>query len=198
MDFSCYLPHNSDFEPSDCAEYFKKQGLNVVITSDYSDDSLSIAIEDEQTHKSCIFESHKMDRVLYRNMLDNYPNLKTALERSNALAVIAPKNKAEKAMIFTLLSFLHNKHQATIFEDYQKKAVGNRRLKELRENSIKEYLDSKALTPKQIITKYHIDKIGISLFFIVAYLIFDAHVDYGTDMLFFVIGLSLIIFWVHF
>ena len=197
MDFSCYINHNSDFEPKDCAEYFKTQGLNVTITSDFSDDALIITTKEDGTGKSYVFESNKMDRALYKHMLDNYPDLEPALKNCNALAVVATKNPTEKALAITLLSYLHNKHAAKIFNDYQKRALGSKKLKELRENAIKELFSRSPLSFREFAEKYHLSKVIISLILLIGYFIFDSKVQYSTDVFFFIIILGILILWVH-
>jgi hypothetical protein len=197
MDFYCYLKHSSDFEPKDCAEYFRKNGLEVVIDSDYTDDSLEIAIKDSKTGKCCVFESNKMDRSEYKQLLENFPKYEAALKKLNARADISTKNDSDRALALTLLSYLHNKHKAYILDDYNKRPLGTKKLKELREKSIANYQSGKQLSFKEFAAKYHLAEIAFSLILLVGYFIFDHYVSYSTDMFFFLIVIGLIVYWIH-
>ena len=197
MDFYTYLKHSSDFEPKDCAKYFKENGLDVVIDSDFTDDSLKISIRDQKTGKSYLFLSNKMYRIEYKQLLENFPKYKAALKKYNARADVFPKSDSEKALAFTLISYLHNKHKAQIFDDYNKRPLGSRKLKELREKSIETYQSNKKLSFKEFAEKYHLWKLLFSVALLIGYFVYDHMVSYGTDMFFFIIVLGIIVLWVH-
>lgn len=198
MDFYCYLKHSSDFEPKDCAAYFQKNGLDVIIDSDYTDDALKISVREQKTGKSYQFLSCKMDRSEYKQLLENFPKYEAALKKCNARADVFLKNKnSERALAFTLISYLHNHHKATIFDDYNKKPIGNKKLKDLREKSIKEFFSHDHLSFKEFAQKYHLGKVIFSAALLIGYFIFDAKVNYGTDVFFFLVIIGLLILWVH-
>ena len=197
MDFYCYLKHSSDFEPKDCAKYFRENDLEVVVDSDYTDDSLEISIKDSKTGKRFVFESNKMDRSEYNQLLENFPKHEAALKKLNARADINLKNDSDKALAFTLLSYLHNKHKAFILDDYNKRPLGTKKLKELREKSIANYQNDKQLSFKEFAAKYHLAKIIFTVALLIGYFIFDHFASYSTDMFFFIIAIGLIIYWVH-
>ena len=198
MDFYCYLKHSSDFEPKDCADYFKKNGLDVVIDSDYTDDTLKISVKEQRTGKSYQLLSCKMDRSEHKQLLENFPKYEAALKKYNARADVFLKNKnSEHALAFTLLSYLHNHHKAVIFDDYNKRPIGNKKLKELREKSIKEFFSHESLGFKEFAQRYHLDKVIISAVLLIGYFIFDHKVNYGTDVFFFLVVIGILILWVH-
>jgi len=197
MDFTCYLPHNSDFEPKDCATYFEENGLKVIISSDYTDDNLKISVRDPKTEKSFHFASYKMDRANYRQALEEHSKYKEALKKCNAHALITTRNQSAHALAITLLSYLHKKHGAKIFNEYNERPLGAKKLADLREKSINDYLSTKHIKLKDLANKYHLPKLIFSAILLIAYFIFDAKVDYGTDMFFFLIVIGIIILWVH-
>ena len=197
MDFTCYLPHNSDFEPKDCAAYFEENGLKVIISSDYTDDNLKISVRDPKTEKSFHFASYKMDRANYRQALEEHSKYKEALKKCNAHASITAKTQSAHALAITLLSYLHKKHSAKIFNEYNERPLGAKKLADLREKSINDYLSTKHIKLKDLVSKYHLPKLIFSAILLIAYFIFNAKVDYGTDMFFFLIVIGIIILWVH-
>ena len=198
MDFSCYQKHTPDFEPKNCAKYFKRYGLDVEITSDFSDDILIIQISSKTNDSHYFtFRSYKMDQSQRKETLRIFPNYDTALRNLNAKAELAPKGAFEITTALILLSYLQEQHGAVVINDYNRQLLDQDEIAKLRDNSLVERSLKQRFNLKKFIQKYHIIKILISIALIIAYLIFDSQVYYGTTIYLFVIILGLIILWMN-
>lgn len=194
MDFTCYLHHDSSFEPEDCANFFLEKGYKVGILSDFSDDSLKITIQ--EAGKNYHFQSNKMDRASYKKMLENHADYAQALKNYNAEAEISSTNIRENTLIITLLEYLQRQHKAKIFQEFNKQPLSQKRLEELREQQIQN-TDKQKFSLKKIFTHKYFFKILVSVLLVVGYLIFDSRVSYSTNIFFFIIVLGVIVLWVH-
>ena len=198
MDFSCYQKHTPDFEPRNCAKYFERYGLNVEITSDFSDDVLIIHITSKNNESHFYtFRSYKMDRAQRKETLELFPNYTTAFRSHDAKAIVNPKGTFETNAATILMSYLHKKHQAVIVNNYNHQLLGQKEIAALRGDSLAERSKKQKFNLKHFIQKYHVIKILVSLALIIGYLIFDNMVYYGTTVFLFIIVLGLIVLWLN-
>ena len=198
MDLSCYQKHSSDFEPKACAKYFKSFGLDVEITSDYSDDILVIQISSKNNESHYYtFRSYKMDRSQHKEVLRLYEEKDTAFRALNAKAELSPKGTFENAVAIILLSYLCENHGVIVVNNYNHQILGSKEIEKLRNNSLAERESKQKFNLKKFIAKYHIFKIIFSIALIIAYFIFDSQVYYGTTVFLFIIILGLIILWLN-
>lgn len=198
MDFSCYQKHDSTFEPKACAKYFERYGLEVEITSDYSDDALVINITSKNNDSHYYtFRSYKMDRSQHKETLALFPNYEKAFRTLNAKADVSPKGTFETNAALILLSYLHKKHGAVVVNPYSHQLVGQKEIADLRGKSLDERERKKKFSFIKFAKKYHLLKILFSLILIIGYLIFDSKVYYGTTVFLFIIVLGLIILWLN-
>lgn len=198
MDLSCYQKHTPDFEPRTCAKYFERYGLDVEITSDFTDDVLTIEITSKNNDSHYYaFRSYKMDRAQRKETLDLFPNYTTAFRGHDAKAELSPKGTFETNAATILLSYLHKNHNAVIVNNYSHQLLGQKEIAELRGNSLAERAQKQKFNLKHFIQKYHVFKILFSIALIIGYLIFDNQVYYGTTVFLFIIVLGLIILWLN-
>lgn len=198
MDFSCYQKHNPDFEPRTCAKYFERYGLDVEITSDFTDDILTIEIASKNNDSHYYtFRSYKMDRAQRKEIQDLFPNYATAFRGQDAKAELSPKGTFETNVATILMSYLHKNHNAVIVNNFSHQLLGQKEIAELRGNSLAERKERQKFNLKRFIQKYHVLKILFSLALIIGYLIFDSQVYYGTTVFLFIIVLGLIILWLN-
>lgn len=197
MLINCYQKHNSDFEPKDCAKYFKEQGVEVIISSDYTDDKIVIEVQPkEKNQKPFVFCSYKMDRATKNELLSEYPNYKTALKNCNSIAEITTKTAQDDVLASILLSYLHLRHKAQIIDPTVQKFRGQKALKNLRENSLAAFKEApQKLSILEIIRKYHLVKVAITIALVVGYLVYNYVVDYNTTLFVFLGIISLAILW---
>lgn len=198
MDLSCYQKHTPDFEPRACAKYFERYGLEVEITSDFTDDLLTIQITSKSNDSHYYtFRSYKMDRAQRKEIQALFPNYATAFRNHDAKADLSPKGTFETNAATILLSYLHKKHQAVIVNNYNHQLLGQKEIAKLRGNSLAERAQKQKFNLKKFIQKYHVLKILFSIALIIGYIIFDSKVYYGTTVFLFIIILGLIILWLN-
>ena len=198
MEYSCYQKHDSSFEPKTCAKYFERYGLEVEITSDYTDDTLIINIASKNNYSHYYtFRSYKMDRSQYKETLDLFPNYEKAFRTLNAKADLSPKGTFETNVATILMSYLHKKHGAIIVNSYNHQLLGAKEIANLRGNSLTERAQKQKFSFRKFAQKYHLLKILFSLVLIIGYLIFDANVYYGTTVFLLIIVLGLIVLWLN-
>ena len=197
MLLDCYQKHNSDFEPSDCAKYFEEQGVNVIISSDYTDDQIVIEIKLKDRHEApFVFRSYKMDKASKNELLAEYQNQAEALRSYNSIAEVSTKNIKDNMIASILLSYLHLRHKAQIIDPTAQKFRGQKALKKLRETNLELYLKSpEKLSLKELIKKYHLLKVAFSIILVIGYVIYHFSVNYNTTLIIFIIIISLIILW---
>lgn len=197
MLLNCLQKHSSDFEPKDCAKYFKEQGIDAIISSDYTDDQLVIEVKlAKNPQNPFVFRSYKMDRATKNEILSEYPEQKEALKSCNSIAEITTKGTSEDAAASILLSFLHLHHKAQIIDPTTQKFRGQKALKKLREFCIDAYnATPEKLSVMGIIKKYHLIKLFISVALIIGYIIYSLKANYNTTLILFLIIISLVILW---
>ena len=198
MDYSCYQKHDPSFEPKACAKYFERYGLDVEITSDYTDDVLVINVTSKNNDSHYYtFRSYKMDRAQQKETADLFPNYDNVFSSLNAKGIFSPKGTFETNAATILMSYLHKKHGAVIVNSYNHQLLGAKEIADLRGTSLAERAQKKKFNFLKFAKKYHLLKILFSLALIIGYLIFDANVYYGTTVFLFIIVLGLIILWLN-